>query len=32
MPEQYQVPGWLLIEYKENNKYGREKVLKPKVS
>jgi hypothetical protein len=25
MPEQYQGPGWLLIEYKGNNKYGRKK-------
>jgi hypothetical protein len=28
----YQGPGWILIEYKGNNKYGREKVPKPKVS
>jgi hypothetical protein len=32
MSEQYQGPGWLLIEYKGNNKYGREKIPKPKVS
>jgi hypothetical protein len=32
MLEQYQGPKWLLIEYKRNNKYGREKVPKPKVS
>jgi hypothetical protein len=25
MPEQYQGTLWLLIEYKENNKYDREK-------
>jgi hypothetical protein len=32
MPEQYQGPVWLLIEYKGNNKYGTEKVPKPEVS
>jgi hypothetical protein len=25
MPEQYQGPGWVLVKYKGNNKYGREK-------
>ena len=25
MPEQYEGPVWLLVEYKGNNKYGREK-------
>jgi hypothetical protein len=25
MPEQYQGPDWILIEYKGNNKYSREK-------
>jgi hypothetical protein len=32
MPEQYQGPVCLLVEYKGNNKYGREKIPKPKVS
>ena len=32
MPEQYQGPVWLLVEYKGNNKYGREKIPKPEVS
>jgi hypothetical protein len=32
MPEQYQGPIWILVEYKKNNKYGREKIPKPKVS
>src|SRR5664279_3479087 len=32
MPEQYEGPVWLLVEYKGNNKYGREKIPKPKVS
>jgi hypothetical protein len=26
MPEQYQGPIWLLVEYKGNNKYGRGKI------
>ena len=26
MPEQYEGPVWLLVEYKGNNKHGREKV------
>ena len=25
MPEQHQGPGWLLVKYKGNNKYGKEK-------
>jgi hypothetical protein len=32
MPELYQGPVWLLIEYKGNNKYGREKIPKSEVS
>src|SRR3990170_7760805 len=32
MPAQYEGPVWLLVEYKWNNKYGREKVPEPKVS
>jgi hypothetical protein len=32
MPEQYQGPIWILVEYKENNKYVREKITKPKFS
>src|SRR3989337_3618504 len=31
MPAQYEGPVWLLVEYKGNNKYGREKVPEPKV-
>ena len=32
MPAEYEGPVWLLVEYKGNNKYGREKVPEPKVS
>ena len=32
MPAQYEGHDWLLVEYKGNNKYAREKVLEPKVS
>ena len=32
MSAQYEGPVWLLVEYKGNNKYGREKVLESKVS
>ena len=32
MPAQYEGPVWLLVEYKGNNKHGREKVPEPKVS
>ena len=32
MPAQYEGPDWLLVEYKGNNKYARQKVLEPKVS
>jgi hypothetical protein len=28
----YQGPGWVLIKYKGNNKYGREKIPEPEVS
>ena len=30
-PKQYEGPDWLLVEYKGNNKYGREKVSELKV-
>ena len=32
MPEQYEGPVWLLVEYKGNNKHGGQKVPKPEVS
>ena len=32
MPAQYEGPVWLLVEYKGNNKYARDKVPEPKVS
>jgi hypothetical protein len=32
MNEQYQGPGWVLVKYKGNNKYGREKIPEPEVS
>src|SRR3954468_10858732 len=32
MPEQYEGPVWLLVEYKGNNKHVGEKVPKPEVS
>src|SRR3954462_4594910 len=32
MPEQYEGPVWLLVEYKGNNKHAGEKVPKPEVS
>ena len=31
-PKQYEGHDWLLIQYKGNNKYAREKVSEPKVS
>ena len=31
-PKQYEGPDWILVEYKGNNKYSREKVPEPKVS
>ena len=32
MTTQYEGPVWVVVEYKGNNKYGREKVPEPKVS
>src|SRR3990170_8561131 len=32
MHAQYEGPIWLLVQYKGNNKHGREKVPEPKVS
>ena len=32
MPEQYEGPVWILVEYKGNNKHGGQKFPKPEVS